>query len=138
MKLFDKKTNFFLFGVIILAIGIIISNSVINDYNPIEGLKHFENKTPSISVNKININDSSSKVTFNEAHSFMQNRCNSIGQTLMRSKSVNFNGTQLYMFLSVAENGDACISSVSENKLEVLAVDCGSPEMKVSDWNAFK
>ena len=90
------------------------------------------------SANKININDSSSKVTFNEAQSFMQNRCNSIGQTLMKSKTVNFSGTQLYMFLSVAENGEACISSVSENKLEVLAVDCGSAEMKVSDWNALK
>lgn len=79
----------------------------------------------------------SKKVTFDEANTFMRNRCISINQTLMRSKTVNFNGTLLYMFLSVAENGDACISSVSENKLEVFAVDCGIVEMKVSEWNAL-
>lgn len=77
------------------------------------------------------------KVTFSEAQSFMQNRCADIGQTLMRSKTVNYNGTQLFMFMSAAENGYACISSVSENALEVFASDCGTAEMKVSEWNAL-
>lgn len=77
------------------------------------------------------------KVTFSEAQTFMQNRCADIGQTLMRSKTVNYNGTQLYMFMSAAANGNACISSVSENALEVFASDCGTAEMKVSEWNAL-
>jgi hypothetical protein len=76
------------------------------------------------------------KVTFSEAEAFMQNRCNSTNQTLMKKKSVNFNGTKLYMFLSVAENGYVCISSVSENALEVLAADCGPSEIKIEEWNA--
>lgn len=77
------------------------------------------------------------KVTFSEAQEFMQNRCANIGQTLMKGKTVNYNGIQLYMFMSVAENGDACISSVTENALEVFATDCGTAEMKVSEWNAL-
>lgn len=40
------------------------------------------------------------------------------------------------MFLSVAENGDACISSISENALEILAADCGPIEVKIEEWNA--
>ena len=54
----------------------------------------------------------------------------------MKKKSVIFNGTILYMFLSVAENGYVCISSVSENALEVLAADCGPSEIKIEEWNA--
>lgn len=76
------------------------------------------------------------KVTFSEAEAFMQNRCNATNQTLMKKKSVNFNGTKLFMFLSVAENGYVCISSVSENALEVLAADCGPSEIKIEEWNA--
>jgi len=75
-------------------------------------------------------------ISYTQAEVFMQNRCNEIGQTLMRSKTVNFNGTKLYMFLSVAENGYVCISSVSENALEVLAADCGPSEVKIEQWNA--
>ena len=85
---------------------------------------------------KNNTSPTSSKVTFSEAESFMQSRCNAVNQTLMKKKSVNFNGTKLYMFLSVAENGDACISSISENALEILAADCGPVEVKIEEWNA--
>jgi hypothetical protein len=66
----------------------------------------------------------------------MQKRYNEINQTLMRKKSLNFDGSILYMFLSVAENGYVCISSVSEYALEVLAVDCGPSEIKIEQWNA--
>ena len=76
------------------------------------------------------------KVTFSEAEAYMQDRCNSINQTLMKKKSVNFEGTKLYMFLSVAENGYVCISTVTENALEVLAADCGPSERKIREWNA--
>lgn len=75
------------------------------------------------------------KVTFSEAETFMQERCNNINQTLMKSKTVTFNGTKLYMFMSVAVDGKACISSISENKLEVLAADCGEVTMKIEQWN---
>ena len=75
------------------------------------------------------------KVTFSEAETFMQKRCNNINQTLMKKKTVTFNGTKLYMFMSVAEDGQACISSISENKLEVLAADCGEVYMKIEQWN---
>ena len=75
-------------------------------------------------------------ISYSQAEAFMENRCNEIGQTLMKSKTVNFKGTKLYMFLSVAENGYVCISSVSENALEVLAADCGPSEVKIEEWNA--
>jgi hypothetical protein len=39
------------------------------------------------------------------------------------------------MFLTISENGSVCISSISENALEILAVDCGSAEMKIQQWN---
>jgi hypothetical protein len=81
--------------------------------------------------------DSIKKITFGEAQTFMQNRFTNINQKLMRSKEVNFNGVKLYMFMSVPENGLVCISSVSENALEVFASDCGTAEMKVSEWNAL-
>ena len=50
----------------------------------------------------------------------MLERCEKINQTLMKKKSVFFDGTKIYMFLSVAEDGYVCISSISENALELL------------------
>jgi hypothetical protein len=81
-------------------------------------------------------NNSNPTVTFSEAEAFIQNRCNSTSQTLMKKKSVNFEGRKLYMFLSVAENGYVCITSVSEYALEVLSADCGPSEVKIEEWNA--
>ena len=76
------------------------------------------------------------KITFNQAEEFMLERTKNLNQTLMKKKSVNFDGTKIYMFLSVAENGYVCISSISENVLEVLAADCGTYERKIQEWNA--
>ena len=53
----------------------------------------------------------------------------------MRTKTSNFNGIKLYLFLSVAENGYVCISSISENALEIVAADCGPAEIKIEQWN---
>jgi hypothetical protein len=92
------------------------------------------NKSSSPSENNSN---SVKKVTFSEAESFMQKRCNETNQTLMKKKSVNVDGTKLFMFLSVAENGYVCISSVSEFALEVLATDCGPSDIKIEEWNAM-
>lgn len=94
-----------------------------------------KSSTSSSSSSRNKNNSTRAKVTFSEAEAFMQNRCKSVNQTLMRKKSVYFNGTQLYMFLSLARNGQVCISSVSENALEVLAADCGPSEIKYAQWN---
>lgn len=74
-------------------------------------------------------------VTMSQAQAFMQDRCNNIGQTLMRSKTVDFQGKTLYLFMSVAENGMVCISTISELKLEVIASDCGTSDRKIYEWN---
>ena len=76
------------------------------------------------------------KITFSEAKEFMQNRCNAVNQQLMRSKTVDFQGTTCFMFLSVAENGLVCTSLVSEHALDVVASDCGSVDRKMQEWNA--
>jgi tetratricopeptide (TPR) repeat protein len=110
-----------------------ISNGWSNDYYNIATKANCNNSSNKSSSGSDSKNP---KVTFSEAEEFMQNRCNAINQTLMKKKSVNFNGTTLYMFLSVAENGYVCISSVSENALEVLAADCGPSELKIEEWNA--
>lgn len=90
-----------------------------------------------INISNLNFNNTTSKtkVTFSEAEEFMQQRCNAVNQTLMKKKSVVFNGTKLYMFLSVAQDGQACISSICENRLEVLAADCGEAMVKIQQWN---
>lgn len=80
-------------------------------------------------------NQEQPKVTLEEAKAFMQQRCNAINQTLMRYKTVDFNGSTMYVFMSVAQDGSVCISSVSEYKLEVLAADCGHVDVKIEQWN---
>ena len=45
---------------------------------------------------------------------------------------------QLYIYMSVAENGMTCISTVSELALEVLAADCGETYRKIDEWNAIR
>ena len=77
------------------------------------------------------------KISLSDAQSFMKERCRDIGQTLMRTKTIDLNGTTMYAFMSVAENGKVCISTISEHKLEVLAVDCGEAQMKINQWNNF-
>ena len=91
----------------------------------------FGNETKSDDNSKIK----SKKITFNQAEAFMEERCKKINQTLMEKKSVSFDGTEIYMFLSVAENGYVCISRISENVLDILAVDCGTSDRKIREWN---
>lgn len=74
-------------------------------------------------------------VSFAEAEAFMQNRCVAINQTLVRKMRTRFDGTTVYLFMSVAEDGTVCVSSISEYALEVLAADCGSLERKLEEWN---
>lgn len=116
-------------------------NNEIKNYTAECNKRGFE-KNNDESINSINqvIEELKSKIpisiSYAQAESFMKNRCRNVGQTLMKSKTVYFNGTKLYMFLSVAENGYVCISSISENALEILAADCGPSEIKIDQWNA--
>lgn len=76
-------------------------------------------------------------ISYTQAKSFMQNRCNEIGRTLMDGKTIYFNKSKLFYFLTVAENGYVCISAVPERSLEVLVEDCGPFELKMEQWNAL-
>ena len=125
---------------------IVIPHDKWDDYKPTEITIQFSsgkgdsmifNNDKNINNSNLNFNNTTSKttVTFSEAEEFMQQRCNAVNQTLMKKKSVVFNGTKLYMFLSVAQNGQACISSISEDSLEVLAADCGEAMVKIQQWN---
>ena len=87
------------------------------------------------STTELSVEDNTPTVSFAEAEAFMQNRCDAVNQTLVRKMRTRFDGTTVYLFMSVAEDGTVCVSSVSEYALEVLAADCGSLERKLEEWN---
>ena len=78
------------------------------------------------------------KVTFEQARSFMTERCNTIGQTLVDAKSSDAYQIKTFVFLSRGDDGMMCISLISENELELLATNCGTMEEKMSEWVAIK
>lgn len=82
---------------------------------------------------------SGQKVTMQQARTFMVNRLSNINQDLISSKTTSFNGTKMYAFLSrsLTEDNVWCISTISENALEVLATDCGYYKTKEAEWNSF-
>jgi len=117
------------------AYGLLVSN---------ESSKRVEIRGP----NKIKISDGSENkkrykneklkpktISLEEASIFMRERCKNVNQELQRTKSVNFEGTVLHLFLSVASDGSVCISAISELKLEVLSVNCGNLYNKIEEWN---
>jgi len=65
---------------------------------------------------------------------FMENRCRSLGLTLLDNKSIKYDGVTLYLFLSTAPYGQLCISSISELNLEIISADCGSYSVKLTEW----
>lgn len=67
-----------------------------------------------------------------QAEQFMQNLCRDLNQTLMRKKTIYVDGKKVYMFMSVAENGMTCVSTVSDIKLEVMSSDCGDTQTKIN------
>ncbi len=73
-----------------------------------------------------------------QAEQFMQNLCLDLNQTLMRKKTIYVDDRKVYMFMSVAENGMTCVSTVSEIKLEVMSSDCGDTQTKINQWNAIQ
>ena len=80
----------------------------------------------------------SENYTSYEAEQFMKKTCDNTNQTLMKKKTVYLGGKKIYMFMSVAENGMTCISTVSEIKLEVISADCDETQIKINQWNAIK
>ena len=78
------------------------------------------------------------RYTSHEAEQYMRKTCDNTNQTLMKKKTVYLDGTKIYMFMSVAENGMTCVSTVSEIKLELMSADCDETQIKINQWNAIK
>lgn len=83
------------------------------------------------------VSNGKNKVTYAEAEAYMRDRCDAVNQTLVRKVSVDYDGKTIYMFLTVDDNGHACISGISQFELEILSTDCGPYEQKISAWNAL-
>ncbi|MFL2587719.1 MAG: hypothetical protein ACJ0QA_02910 [Flavobacteriaceae bacterium] len=79
------------------------------------------------------------RVTYKSAYAFMKKRSNNVNQKLLKGYSTKFDGTKTYLFFTVpkVENGTACVSMISEYKLEVFAVDCKSYSTKKYQWLAL-
>jgi hypothetical protein len=72
-----------------------------------------------------------------EAINFMKNRCNNINQQLVKYQVTKINNALVFLFMTVAPNGEVCISGISEyNTNEIISSDCGSAESKSADWDA--
>jgi hypothetical protein len=75
---------------------------------------------------------------FNTALNLIQRKCQGSNQTLSKYMATKVNGNIVFMFISVAENGMACITGVSEiSPEEILSSDCGNVDRKVADWEAI-
>ena len=99
------------------------------------GLLVLGNLSKESTSKSFNSTNKTGTITFDEAKQFMRTRLSNVNQTLMASKTVDFDGKKVYMFMSVAEDGSTCISGVSEFKLEVMSTDCGNTEVKMQEWN---
>ncbi|MDG1842614.1 MAG: hypothetical protein P8I93_09730 [Crocinitomicaceae bacterium] len=88
-------------------------------------------------LKKNTVKNNNTKVTFLEAKKFMINRCSNINQKLIKSHQSKFNNTSLYMFFTTSTEhpNQSCVTSISENKLEILASDCKNTSVKISQWN---
>lgn len=74
------------------------------------------------------------KVSFSQAETFMKDKCKKTNQTLMKGKESEMNGIKIYAFMSVAQNGMACISIISENELALIKSDCGNSKRKINEF----
>lgn len=81
--------------------------------------------------------NSNSKISFDEATNFMKERTININQKLTHSHISNMNGENFYFYFSISLDrfGYSCISIISEDKLEIINVDCDLNDTKVTDWN---
>lgn len=140
-KIFAKNRNFsalkfskqiiiyfIIFPPLILLALVGLSTTEINE-KPIgvSVVKYFDNR-----VN--NKEKPDSKVSFSQAETFMKDKCKKINQTLMKGKESEMNGIKIYAFMSVAQNGMACISIISENELALIKSDCGNSKRKINEF----
>lgn len=76
-------------------------------------------------------------ISFQDAKGFILNKCRTLDQVIENRRTAVINGRILYMFFAKAQDGTACIYSVSEYKLEVFTSDCGSYANKLQEWERF-
>lgn len=78
--------------------------------------------------------------TRSEVEEFMEERTKKFGQTIQEIKeSTHSNGDKIYLFLSVAINGNMCITTVSSIKLEVLVAKCGENHIDIIEsWQMIE
>jgi hypothetical protein len=83
------------------------------------------------------VGKSGDKVTLAEAKTFMQRHCDDVSQNLSTIQTKDFNGRKQYYFLSVTRDfsGQACISIISEDALEIMSTSCGPADVKLEEWN---
>ena len=79
----------------------------------------------------------SRSISFNEAESFMKNRCINIEQSYIDGKSISLDNTRLYIFLTKSTKypNRFCVITINENKLEVLKADCGKSEKRAQFYS---
>jgi hypothetical protein len=83
--------------------------------------------------------DEIAKKAFGDAISLMRVNCRGSNQDLARYMATKVNGTVVFMFMSVAQNGMVCITGISElNPNEILSTDCGEANEKIAEWEAIQ
>lgn len=81
------------------------------------------------------------KVTFIEAERFVRERGRDLGHSLIDKHMITQDdGSKLFMFLTESQEhyGYVCVQTVSEFKLEVIAVDCNTAGVKLPQWSQVK
>lgn len=83
--------------------------------------------------------NTSPKISFEKAKSFMEDRCKNISQTYIKGITIQEDQEGIYLFLSesIDHNGVYCISTVSKNELKVIDADCGRAE-KLTQFYLFE
>ena len=78
-------------------------------------------------------------VTYKEAYAFMKQRSINVNQKVLKGFETEMEGAKIYFFFSVPNewNGFACVSAISEYKLDILNVDCGKFPIKQTQWLAI-
>jgi len=78
-------------------------------------------------------------VTYKDAYTFMKQRSIDVNQKVLKGFETEMEGTKMYFFFSVPNemNGFACVSAISEYKLDVFNVDCGKFSIKQTQWLAI-
>jgi len=76
------------------------------------------------------------RLTLEEATLLASKHAEGAGQTLMKSKTQTFNGSKLFTFMSVAQNGWVCIFSIADYSEDILGINCGPSESQMDAWNS--